>query len=56
LTYINQALAGLVDVSCIVYLDDILIFSDDEVDYEQYIKEVLERLYKADLYTNRDKY
>ena len=23
-TYINQALAGLVDVSCIVYLDDIL--------------------------------
>ena len=27
--YINQALAGLVDVTCIVYLDDILIYSDD---------------------------
>ena len=27
--YINRALAGLVDVTCIVYLDDILIYSDD---------------------------
>ena len=28
-TYINRALAGLVDVICIVYLDDILIYLDD---------------------------
>ena len=28
--YINCALVGLVDVICIVYLDDILIYSDDE--------------------------
>ena len=27
--YINRALAGLVDVTCIVYLDDILIYSND---------------------------
>jgi len=27
--HINRVLAGLVDVSCIVYLDDILIYSDD---------------------------
>jgi len=27
--YINRALAGLVDVTCIVYLDDILIYSDN---------------------------
>ena len=27
--YINQALVGLVDVICVVYLDDILIYSPD---------------------------
>ena len=27
--HINQVLAGLVDVTCIVYLDDILIYSND---------------------------
>ena len=29
--YINRVLAGLVDVTYIVYLDDILIYSDDLV-------------------------
>jgi len=27
--YINQALIGLVDVTCVIYLDDILVFSED---------------------------
>jgi hypothetical protein len=54
-SYINQALAGLVDVSCIVYLDDILVFSDNPEEYERHILEVLERLKAADLYVNRDK-
>lgn len=54
-TYINHALAGLVDVTCIVYLDDILIFSDDEAAHEQHVREVLERLRKADLYINLKK-
>ena len=42
--YINEALAGLVDVTCIVYLDDILIFSNIEDEHTAYVKEVLERL------------
>jgi transposase InsO family protein len=54
-TYINQALAGLVDVTCIVYLDDILIFSDDEAAHEQHVREVLDRLRRADLYANEKK-
>lgn len=54
-TYINHALAGLVDVTCIVYLDDILIFSNDEATHEQHVREVLERLKKADLYVNLKK-
>ena len=29
--YINQALAGLIDMTYIVYLDDILVFSEDRI-------------------------
>jgi len=54
-SYINQALAGLVDVSCIVYLDDILVFSDNPEDHERHVLEVLERLKAADLYINHAK-
>jgi hypothetical protein len=39
--YMNEALAGLVDVTCIVYLDDILIFSDTEEEHVDHVKEVL---------------
>jgi hypothetical protein len=43
--YINQALIGLVDVTCVVYLDDILIFSEDLNHHAGAVKEVLNRLY-----------
>ena len=42
--YINRALTGLVDVTCVVYLDDILIYSADVSEHWQHVKEVLERL------------
>jgi len=35
--YINKALRGLVDDFCIVYLDDILIFSKTKEEHEQYL-------------------
>ncbi|KAL2126371.1 hypothetical protein VTI74DRAFT_1096 [Chaetomium olivicolor] len=54
-TYINHAMGGLVDVICIVYLDDILIFSDDEAQHTQHVLQVLERLREADLYVNLQK-
>ena len=38
--YINQALKGLVDDFCIVYLDDILIFSKIEEKYKKYLQKV----------------
>ena len=31
--YINKALSGLVDVICVVYLDDILIYSENLEDH-----------------------
>ena len=48
--YINKALRELLDSICIVYLDDILIYSDDPAEHEHYIREVLERLCVYGLY------
>ncbi|KJZ70756.1 hypothetical protein HIM_09840 [Hirsutella minnesotensis 3608] len=53
--YINDALEGLVDIVCVVYLDDILIFSEDPEQHENHVKEVLQRLRKAKLYANLNK-
>lgn len=53
--YINQALIGLVDVTCIVYLDDILIFSKTEKEHVEHVKEVLARLREAKLYVKLSK-
>ena len=53
--YINQALVGLVDVSCVVYLDDILIFSEDPEAYTEAVLQVLERLERHQLYANLKK-
>lgn len=53
--YIHRALAGLVDVCCIVYLDDILIFSESEAEHLQHIKQVLGRLRQFKLYAKLPK-
>ncbi|KAH6480324.1 hypothetical protein HBI55_254530 [Parastagonospora nodorum] len=53
--YINEALAGLMDISCIVYLDDILVFSDTEEEHVVHVKEVLQRLRDAKLYIKLSK-
>ena len=53
--YINRALAGLVDVTCVVYLDNILIFSEDPAEHWQHIKQVLQRLRQYQLYANLKK-
>jgi hypothetical protein len=50
--YINHALSGLVDTIYIVYLDDILIYSDNAADHARHVRAVLERLRQADLFIN----
>jgi hypothetical protein len=42
--YIYWALGGLLDRTCVVYLDNILIYLENKKDYDSYIKEVLDRL------------
>jgi hypothetical protein len=46
----------LVDIICMVYLDNILIYSDDPEDYQIYISQVLDRLREKGLYVKPSKY
>jgi hypothetical protein len=40
--YINHTLHGLVDNFCIVYLDDILVFSKSEKEHQKHLELVIE--------------
>ena len=53
--YINEALAGLIDVFCVVYLDDILIFSEKAEEHVNHVRQVLERLRRYKLFINLKK-
>ena len=53
--YINSILRDCLDVTCLVYLDNILIFSKDEVDHEWHVCKMLQHLGKAGLYLNLEK-
>jgi hypothetical protein len=45
----NDVLFDYLDDFCTAYLDDILIYSNNELEYKHYIKKVLERLCDAGL-------
>ena len=40
-SYIDKALHHLLDITVIIYLNDILIYSENDKDHEGYVKEVL---------------
>jgi hypothetical protein len=42
--YMNKALVGLVDIICVVYLDDILVFSEDPEEHLRHVVLVRDRL------------
>ena len=54
-TYINTALTGLINSCCVVYLDDILIYSNNLEEHYQHVREVLARLREWKLYANPEK-
>ena len=55
-SYIHECLAEKLDVFCIVYLDDILILTNEKrAKREEAIRWLLEKLQKHDLYTNLKK-
>jgi len=51
----NDVFSNLLDVCIVVYLDNILIYSDDITQHRSHIKEVLKRLQKAGLYAKAEK-
>jgi len=51
----NDLFSNLLDMCIIVYLDDILIYSDDITQHRKHVKEVLKRLRKAGLYVKAEK-
>jgi hypothetical protein len=53
--FLNTIFADLLDVTVIVYLDDILIYSDDPANHTKHVREVLRRLREAGLYCNLPK-
>jgi len=54
--FMNNMFSNLLDVCVVVYLDDILIYSDDIMQHRSHVKEVLKRLQKAGLYAKTEKY
>ncbi|VDC04626.1 unnamed protein product [Peniophora sp. CBMAI 1063] len=52
---VNSIFHDLVDVTVVLYLDDIIIFSEDPSKHEEHVREVLRRLREADLYLKPEK-
>jgi hypothetical protein len=48
--YINKTLKGLLNITCVAYLDNICIYSDSIEKYTKYVREILDRLKKIRLY------
>ena len=53
--FMNDIFSDMLDVSLLVYLDDILIYSDTIEEHHQHVREVLSRLRKHGLYAREDK-
>jgi len=53
--FMNDIFSDLLDVSIVIYLDNILIYSDNMNDYKKYVKEVLRRLRENQLYASPTK-
>ena len=50
--YINDVLFDYLDNFCTVYVNDILIYSDDPLEHKAQVKKVLQHLKKAGLQVN----
>jgi hypothetical protein len=54
-TYINRALADLIDISYVAYFNNILIYSINRTKYQQHIRQIFERLRQYKLYAKLSK-
>ena len=51
----NDVFSDLLDVCAVVYLEDILIYSDNLAEHQQHIREVLTRFRKHGLFAKAEK-
>jgi len=52
----NNVFSNLLNMCIVIYLDNILIYSNDITQYWNHIKEVLKWLWKLGLYAKTEKY
>ena len=53
--FMNDIFSDLLDVCVVIYLDDILIYSNNMSEHHWHVKEVLKCLHKAGLYAKAEK-
>jgi Reverse transcriptase (RNA-dependent DNA polymerase) len=53
--FMNKIFADLLDVCVVVYLDNILIYSNNPSSHQDHVKEVLQRLHQHNLFAREDK-
>ena len=53
--FINNIFSDMLDICVIVYLDDVLIYSDSDADHQKQVKEVFRQLCKNGLFVNPKK-
>jgi hypothetical protein len=53
--FMNKIFADLLDICVAVYLDNILIYSNDPSSHQDHVKEVLRRLRQHHLFAHEDK-
>ena len=53
--FMNDIFSDLLDIYIIIYLDDILIYSNNMFKHHQHVEEVLKHFYKTSLYTKAEK-
>ena len=54
--FMNNIFSDLLDICVVIYLDDILIYSNNMSKHHRHVEEVLKHLYKAGLYAKAEKY
>ena len=51
----NNVFSNLLNIYIVVYLNDILIYSNEIIQHWSHIKEILKQLYRLGLYTKAEK-
>jgi len=54
-SFINHVLRKFLNIFCVVYIDNILIFSDSKEEYARHLRAILKKLAKAGLFIKREK-